>query len=174
MDPGDEEAAGPLAEGTSMSVSDSEDAGVIVEGVQLGAELREARVDRVVSLVARISRVRSALVRLQREIAQDGGIVVVGRDIGTVVLPDADVKLYLEASAEERARRRSLEVHGPEADAGYETVLRDLERRDALDSGRADSPLTPAEDAIVLRTDGMTVDDVVEEVVRIVEAGRWE
>ncbi len=174
VDPGDEEAVGLLAEGASMSVSDSEDVEVIVEGVQLGAQLREARVDRVVSLVARVSRVRSAMVRLQREIARGAAIVVVGRDIGTVVLPDADVKLYLEASAGERARRRSLEVHGPEAEAGYEGVLRDLERRDALDSSRADSPLIPAEDAIVLRTDGLTVEGVVDEVVRIVEAGRWE
>ena len=174
VDPGDEEAVGLLAEGASMSVSDSEAVGVIVEGAQLGAELREVRVDRVVSLVARVSNVRSAMVRLQREIAREGAIVVVGRDIGTVVLPDADVKVYLEASAEERARRRHLEVHGPEADAGYEGVLRDLERRDALDSGRADSPLTPAADAVVLRTDGLTVEDVVDEVVRIVEAGRWE
>jgi cytidylate kinase len=173
VDPGDEESTSRLAEGVSMSVSDSEDMGVIVDGVQLGARLREAPVDRVVSLVARISRVRSALVRLQRDIAREGAIVVVGRDIGTVVLPDADVKLYLEASAEERARRRHLEVHGSEAGPGYETVLRDLERRDALDSGRVDSPLMPASDAIVLQTYGLTVDGVVDEVVRIVEAGQW-
>jgi cytidylate kinase len=173
IDPQDEESTGLLAEEASMSVSGPEGLGVVADGMKLGTQLREPRVDRAVSLVARLSRVRSAMVELQRDIAREGAIVVVGRDIGTVVLPDADVKLYLEASAEERARRRHLEVHGSEAGPGYETVLRDLERRDALDSGRVDSPLMPASDAIVLQTYGLTVDGVVDEVVRIVEAGQW-
>ena len=173
LDPRDEESTGLLAEKTSMCVSDSEDIGVMVDGIQLGMELREPRVDRVVSLVARIPRVRSAMVQLQRDIARDGAIVVVGRDIGTVVLPDADVKLYLEASAKERARRRHSELHESEADVSYARVLRDLEQRDTLDTGRVHSPLAPAADAMVLRTDGLTEDGVVDKVLRIIEVRQW-
>ena len=173
IDPQDEESTGLLAEEASMSVSGPEGLGVVADGMKLGTQLREPRVDRAVSLVARLSRVRSAMVELQRDIAREGAIVVVGRDIGTVVLPDADVKLYLEASAEERARRRHSELRTSDADAGYASVLRDLEERDALDTGRVHSPLTPAPDATVLQTDGLTVDGVVDKVLQIIEVEQW-
>ena len=171
VDPRDEDAVGLLAEEASMSVSGYGDAGVIVDGTELGTQLREPRVDRAVSLVAKIPRVRVAMVELQREIAREGSIVVVGRDIGTVVLPDADLKLYLDASAAERARRRHSEIHASDASISYERVLRDLEERDALDTGRAYSPLKPAHDATVLQTGRLSVDGVVERVLEIFGEG---
>ena len=174
VDPRDEDAVGLLAEEASMSVSGYGDAGVIVDGTELGTQLREPRVDRAVSLVAKIPRVRVAMVELQREIAREGSIVVVGRDIGTVVLPDADLKLYLDASAAERARRRHSEIHASDASISYERVLRDLEERDALDTGRAYSPLKPAHDATVLQTGRLSVDGVVERVLEIFGEGQWE
>ncbi len=174
VDPRDEDAVGLLAEEASMSVSGYGDAGVIVDGTELGTQLREPRVDRAVSLVAKIPRVRVAMVELQREIAREGSIVVVGRDIGTVVLPDADLKLYLDASAAERARRRHSEIHASDASISYERVLRDLEERDALDTGRAYSPLKLAHDATVLQTGRLSVDGVVERVLEIFGEGQWE
>ena len=173
-DPQDEESVGPLAEEGPLSVDGARDLGIVVDGVRLEAQLRGPQVDLAASLVARLPRVRSAMVARQQEIAREGAIVVVGRDIGTVVLPDADVKLYLEASAQERAKRRYSELCASGADAGYAQVLRDLEERDALDTKRAHSPLTPAADAVVLHTDGLTVDGVVDKVLQIIEAERWE
>ena len=174
VDPQDADSVGLLAEQASMSVTGSVDTGVIVNGRELGMQLREPRVDRAVSLVARLPRVRSAMVGLQREIAREGAIVVVGRDIGTVVLPDADLKLYLEASTGERAKRRHSELRGSDASVSYERVLRDLEERDALDTGRVHSPLKPAPDATVLQTGDLTVDGVVEKVLEIIGGGHWE
>ncbi|MEI8332416.1 MAG: (d)CMP kinase [Chloroflexota bacterium] len=128
-------------------------------------QVRGAAVDRHVSTVARQPEVRDALIPVQRALAAGGGIVMVGRDIGTVVLPDAEVKVYLDASARERARRRALErgvdPGGPEAVA----ILADLERRDATDAGRAVAPLRAAEDALILVTDNVPFDAVVERIV---------
>jgi len=114
------------------------------------------------SVVAAFPQVRAALLMFQRSFAaQPGGAVVEGRDIGTVVFPDAELKIYLDASPEVRASRRSREV----ADLAYETVATDLARRDALDQGRADSPLREATDAIVIDTSDLTVDDIVDAVL---------
>ncbi|MCU0505389.1 MAG: (d)CMP kinase [Chloroflexi bacterium] len=143
---------------------------VRVDGRDVTRSVRAAAVDRMVSEVARQPDVRTALVSVQRRLAADAGIVMVGRDIGTVVLPGADLKVYLDASAAERARRRALErgldPEGPETAA----IRADLERRDAVDSGRAIAPLRPADDAIVLVTDGMPFDVVVEHVVELARA----
>jgi cytidylate kinase len=143
---------------------------VRVDGHDVTRSVRAAAVDRLVSEVARQPDVRAALVTVQRRLAADAGIVMVGRDIGTVVLPDADVKVYLDASAAERARRRArergLDPDGPETAA----IRADLERRDAVDSGRAVAPLRPADDAVVLVTDGMSFDAVVERVVDLARA----
>ncbi len=140
---------------------------VRVDGRDVTRSVRAARVDRHVSEVARQPEVRRALVAVQRELAAGAGIVMVGRDIGTVVLPDADLKVYLDASAAERARRRALErgldPDGPET-AG---IRADLERRDAIDSGRAIAPLRPADDAVIVVTDGMGLDAVVARVVAL-------
>jgi cytidylate kinase len=141
---------------------------VRVGGRDVTRSVRGAAVDRRVSESAKQPAVRAALVGLQRALAGEGAIVMVGRDIGTVVLPDADVKVYLDASAGERARRRAaergLDPDGPDAAA----ILEDLQRRDAADAGRAVAPLRPADDAIIVNTDGMSFDAVVDRVVDLV------
>lgn len=130
---------------------------VIVAGADITAELRSPEVGRAVSAVSATPGVRAELVRRQREwVADHGGAVVEGRDIGSVVFPDADVKVFLTASLEERARRRSTD----------ETAA-DLARRDLVDSTRAVSPLVVPEGAVVVDSTGRAVDDVVEEIVRM-------
>jgi cytidylate kinase len=132
------------------------------------AEVEKARVDRAVSDYARMPELRAALVPRQRAIAADGGIIMAGRDIGTVILPDADVKLYLRASAQERARRRAVQRHlhpdGPEAGR----ILDELRARDAIDSGRATAPLRTAAAAVVIDTDGKTYHETVATVERLI------
>ena len=161
LDPSDAEDVGQLALKTDIDVSA---AGVLVDGVDATIEIRGPEVTRAVSLVAANPVVRSDLVRRQREwTAQRGGGVLEGRDIGTVVFPDADLKVYLTASPEVRAARRSTEV----TDLDYEIVAADLARRDALDQGRSNSPLTQAADALFVDTSEMTVEQIIEEIVKV-------
>ena len=116
---------------------------------------------------------RSALVEQQREIAREGGIVVVGRDIGTVVLPRADLKLFLVASASQRAKRRQLEMERRGKDSDYAQVMKDLVVRDEIDTGRAHAPLRPADDAVMLDTDDLDEDGVLGKVLELLGEGRW-
>jgi cytidylate kinase len=132
---------------------------VVVDGVDASIEIRGPEVSRAVSIVAANPAVRTEMVRRQREwVAARGGGVLEGRDIGTVVFPDAELKVYLTADPEVRAQRRSKEV----TDLDYETVAADLARRDALDQGRDLSPLAEAEDAFVLDTTGLAVEEIIE------------
>ncbi len=147
---------------------------VAVGGRDVTDEVRGPEVDAQVSMFARVPEVRSALLVEQRRIAAGGGIVMAGRDIGTVVLPDADVKIYLDASVEERARRRTGE-RGLRGDAdpdgaGAAKILAQLRRRDDLDKGRAVAPLRPADDAVVITTDGNTLEQTVALVVAAVRS----
>jgi CMP/dCMP kinase len=139
---------------------------VTVDGVDVTDEVHTPVVDDAVSAVSRVAELRTALLERQRRLASEpGGIVMAGRDIGTVVLPDADLKIFLDASVEERARRRTeernLDPDGQEA----RYILAQLRRRDDLDSNRAVAPLRPAEDAVHIVTDGNTFEDTVESVV---------
>ncbi len=138
---------------------------VVVDGRDVTDDVRTAIVDQHVSEVARTPAVRAAFLPVQRALASDGGIVVAGRDIGTVVLPDADLKIFLDASVEERARRRSeqreVEPDGPEG----RWILAQLRRRDEIDRTREVAPLRPADDARHIRTDGNTFEQTVAEVV---------
>jgi cytidylate kinase len=138
---------------------------VLVDGVDHTADVRSPAVDAAVSAVSAVGEVRAALLVRQRALAADGGIVMAGRDIGTVVLPDADLKIYLDASVEERARRRTeernLDPGGPEATA----ILNALRRRDHLDATREVAPLRVAADARIITTDGNTFEDTVAAVV---------
>lgn len=138
---------------------------VLVDDIDHTDDVRGPEVDEAVSAVSRVPELRAALLDRQRALAADGGIVMAGRDIGTVVLPDADLKIYLDASVEERARRRAeergLDPDSPEAIE----ILNNLRRRDVLDSTRPVAPLRPAADAVILRTDGNTFEETVAEVV---------
>jgi len=165
----DEEALGRLAESISLQV-EPQAAGpdrVLVDGVDLTELLRTAEVGEAVSLVSRVPRVRDAMVRLQRELAAAGEIVMAGRDIGTVVLPDAPLKVYLDASPEERIRRRHDELLAAGEDASYDDVREELALRDDIDSRRPASPLRPAEDAVHIDTDHLSLDEVVARILEL-------
>ena len=158
VDPGDGEALAKLAGNLDIDLGER----VLVDGTDATAAIRGPDVTAVVSTVAAHPAVRAEMVRRQRLWASEhGGGVAEGRDLGTVVFPDADVKVFLTASEEERARRRQHDDRAPDVNV----VAADLARRDALDSNRAASPLRPADDAVVIDTTGRTVDDVVDQVV---------
>jgi len=141
-----------------------------LDGEDVSAQIRGDEVTRAVSAVAAVPAVRAHLVRLQRELAEGNDRVVLeGRDIGTVVLPDADVKIFLTASAETRAKRRNDQNIAAGLPDDYETVLADVRRRDHLDSTRAVSPLRPADDAVIVDTSEMTQDQVIAHLRDLVE-----
>lgn len=145
---------------------------VIAEGRDVTREIRTPEVDTAVSPVSAVPGVRAAMVRLQREAAQGGDWVVEGRDIGTVVFPDAPVKVFLSATDQERARRRRIDMERLGVDLSQEAVRTKLNARDAYDSSREASPLKAADDAVPLDTTGMTIDEVVDVVVALVEGAR--
>ena len=139
-------------------------------GEDVSTLIRHDDVTRAVSVVSAVPAVRERLVRLQRKLTVgDGSVVVEGRDIGTVVLPDADVKFFLTASAETRARRRNEQNITNGLGDDYEAVLADVQRRDHLDSTRAVSPLRPAGDAIIVDTSDMGEAEVVRHLAKVVE-----
>lgn len=142
---------------------------ILLDGEDVSSEIRGNEVTKAVSAVSAVPEVREQLVALQREItAAAGRIVVEGRDIGTVVLPEADVKIYLTASAEARAFRRNAQNIAEGRGDDYQAVLADVQRRDNLDSTRKVSPLRPAEDAVLVDTSDLNKDEVIDELYRVV------
>jgi cytidylate kinase len=135
---------------------------IFVDGADVTSQLQGPEVDANVSAVSAVPGVREVLVDAQRRIASQGGIVMAGRDIGTVVLRDADLKVYITASDETRAQRRAAELASQGRAVTYEELLKQIRRRDGKDSTRADSPMKKAEDAVALETDGLTLDEVVD------------
>ncbi|MBI4312494.1 MAG: (d)CMP kinase [Chloroflexi bacterium] len=144
------------------------DARVLVGGKDATPHLWDARVGQNVSLVSQAAGLREVLVAQQRRLAQDGGIIMAGRDIGTVVLPHATAKVFLTASPQERARRRHAEMEARGDPASYEEVLAEVQRRDKMDSERKVSPLRPAPDAQVVVTDGMSIEQVASFLLALV------
>ncbi|PEG33637.1 cytidylate kinase [Mycolicibacterium agri] len=171
VDPDDTPAVEKAAENVPLSVGDDPDEDrAYLDAEDVSAEIRGEAVTKAVSAVSAVPAVRARLVGLQRELAAGpGSVVVEGRDIGTVVLPDADVKIFLTASAEERARRRNEQNIAKDLGDDYDAVLADVKRRDHLDSTRAVSPLRAAEDALVVDTSDMTEAEVVAHLVELVE-----
>ena len=158
-----------LARETSIDVT--ADSKVLVNGRDVSAGLTRREVEAAVSLVARAAGVRQVLVAQQRQMAQGGSVVMVGRDIGTTVMPDAELKVYLGASPQERARRRYSEVVKRGEAAQLPDILADLERRDRIDSERLISPLQPAADAVVIDTNGLTIEQVIAQIMGIMGEG---
>ncbi|MBP8857832.1 MAG: (d)CMP kinase [Anaerolineaceae bacterium] len=152
------------------SVNDGRMYDVLLDGVDVTWEIRSAPVAANVSVVSTYAGVRKAMTEQQRRIGLQGNVVMVGRDIGTVVLPDADLKIYLDASAEERARRRFVEEQARGIPTSYEDILDNVRTRDKIDSSREVAPLRPAEDAIILNSDHLDADGVLEAAIRLVEA----
>ncbi len=168
----DDDALESAAQDTDVRVLGREVA-ISVAGADLGAELTDLAVSAAASAVAARPRVRAVLVAKQQAIASETGgeIVMVGRDIGTVVLGDASTKIFLDGPAEERARRRHAEMAAGGSGVSYEEVLTELRARDARDMEREDSPLRPAADAHVVQSEGLGVEEVVEAVLRLAAGG---
>lgn len=140
-----------------------------LNGRDVSARIRDLDVTRAVSAVSAQKAVRDAMTGLQRRLGRDGGIVMEGRDIGTVVFPDAEYKIYLDASIEVRAGRRHKELMAKGVDIDFETLLADVRERDRANTERAIAPLRKAPGAIVIDTSGMTIDEQVDSVVSIVK-----
>lgn len=171
VDPADTQAVIEATADLPLEVSDDPDSKeVLLAGEDVSGEIRGPEVTRNVSAVSAIPEVRVNLVELQRKLARQAHRAIVeGRDIGTVVLVDAPAKAFMTASAEVRAQRRYDQDVAAGRDADFETVLADVQRRDALDSSRATSPLRPADDATVIDTSEMHPDEVLSTLVELIE-----
>jgi cytidylate kinase len=148
----------------SPSLRDGRLYDVWLNGEDVTWAVREPEVGATVSRVAEHPAVRNALLPLQRTIASSGPVVMVGRDIGTIVVPDAGLKIYLDATPEERARRRFREAAARGSTQSFEAVLGETLRRDAIDTGRDTAPLRPALDAVLIKTDGIPIERIVAEI----------
>jgi len=151
------------------TVQDGRVMDVLMNGEDVTWEIRTPKVDQNVSPLSTYRGVRKILTERQRDIGMRGNMVMVGRDIGTVVFPDARYKIYLEASPEERARRRLKEMLQRGESHTFEEVLQSILRRDRIDSTRIHAPLKPAADAVIIDTDGKTIEEVLEETLAIVK-----
>jgi len=165
LDVNDEAVVTALAEEVLIDVrppskQDGRACDVLVSGEDITWETRRPEVDANVSVISAYAGVRQALTLQQRRIGMRGRVVMVGRDIGTVVLPESDLKIYLEASPEERARRRHRELVGRGGRADYDEIFHNVIDRDQIDSTRAVAPLCPAVDAVVIDSDHLTADEV--------------
>jgi cytidylate kinase len=164
LPPDDEDAVAALARSADIVV----EAGVVaIDGHDVTRAIRTPEIDKAATSVARLPRVREILVGRQRAIGEPGGVVMEGRDIGTVVFPQADLKIYLDASPEERARRRALDPAHSGGQAGQAAVMASITARDTSDSTRTVSPLTLAEDATLIDTTDMPIDQVVARVLTL-------
>jgi cytidylate kinase len=143
---------------------------VKIDGHDVTSAIRTPEMDKAASAVARLPQVRAALVARQRKLGEAGGVVMEGRDIGTVVFPEADLKIYLDASAEERARRRANDAAHSGAQAGQAAVAEAIAARDKADTTRTASPLTLAADAVLIDTTDLPIDEVVKRALALVDA----
>jgi CMP/dCMP kinase len=168
VDLSDEAALSALAARMTLDVAEGR---VRVDDHDVAAAIRTSEIDIAAAVVARYPSVRAALIKRQRALGEGGGVVMEGRDIGTVVFPAAEVKVYLDASPEERARRRATDPShaAGRGAAAIQEVATALEARDRIDRTRAASPLTQAEDAVVIDTTALSIDDAVEKVMEVVK-----
>ncbi len=170
----DEAAVTALAQRLNIDVrppttDDGRQYTVLADGQDITWAIRDEDVDAGVSPVSAYLGVREALVPQQRRISARGPVVMVGRDIGTIVLPSADLKIFLDANIHERARRRYRELRGRGQEANYVDVLAAMKRRDEIDSRREFSPLAPADDAIIIDTSHLTIDQVLEVIQGLIK-----
>ena len=174
VDLGSAELLTDLAQERVMEVvfDDEGEVRILLDRRDVTPYLRRQEIEEGVSRVSRVPGVRDVLVAHQRRLAKGERLVMAGRDIGTVVLPEAPVKVFLTASAEERARRRYQELQSMGKVMGYQQVLEDTEQRDRLDTERPIAPLRPAEDASEVKTDGLSVEQVIEHIMALVEGSQ--
>jgi cytidylate kinase len=166
ISPEDKEKLCELATATEFDFVPSKEGvlSVFIDGEDVSSKLLRPVIEGLVALVAKVAEVRQAMVSEQRKLAQRGKVVMAGRDIGTVVLPWAELKIFLTASTEERARRRHKELLRRGENSSFETVLADLRKRDEIDINRTISPLKPAEDAIIINTENLSLEQVVDKI----------
>ena len=166
IDPADE---GKLADLCARSVvtikKDNSDPRFYVDGIDVTGEIRTPEMGMMASAVSQSPAVRARLLLLQRELGKVGGVVMDGRDIGTVVFPDADVKFFLDAHAEERGKRRYLELKANGMDVDCERITREIRDRDEQDRGREIAPLKKADDAVLIDSTGITIDETVDRMM---------
>jgi len=163
----DEAAVSALAQRANLVV---EGGLVTIDGHDVTRAIRTPEIDKAATAVARLPKVREVLVARQRALGAEGGVVMEGRDIGTVVFPNADVKIYLDASAEERARRRAADTAHSGSQAGQAAVAAAIDARDKADTTRTISPLAIAPDAVHIDTTGMPISSVVDQVMGLVRS----
>jgi cytidylate kinase len=166
IDPADEEMLAELCARTEVTIKkDNKDPRVFVDGIDVSGEIRTPEMGMMASAVSKSPAVRARLLTLQRELGINGGVVMDGRDIGTVVFPEADMKFYLDASAEERGRRRYIELKAKGMDVDRAQITREIEERDRQDSGREIAPLRRADDALLIDSSAMSIDEVLTRMV---------
>jgi cytidylate kinase len=174
IDPTKEEAVTALSKELDLQIKpyageqDGRQYTVLLDGDDITWEIRSPEVDANVSVVSSFSGVRREMVRRQREIAEKGKVVMVGRDIGTVVVPDAPLKLYITAAPEERARRRWIDRKAQGHEADFAEILEDVNRRDRFDSSRQHSPLRAAKDALILDNTDKSPEAILTEILGII------
>ena len=174
VDPADTEAVGSLAESVSIDlVGEADDLKVTLNGQDVTNEIRGEAVTEMSSIISTIPAVRRAMVARQREMGQRGAVLN-GRDIGTVVFPNADIKFFLTASADERAQRRFREEHGQHPEVSFSETLAEMTERDRRDSSRSDSPLKIAEDAIVIDSSSLSIEEVLKRMLAAVRERQVE
>jgi cytidylate kinase len=166
IDPADEQRLAELCARTAVTIKkDNKDPRVFVDGIDVSGEIRTPEMGMMASAVSKSPAVRARLLTLQRELGINGGVVMDGRDIGTVVFPEADMKFYLDASAEERGRRRYIELKAKGMDVDRAQITREIEERDRQDSGREIAPLRRADDALLIDSSAMSIDEVLNRMV---------
>ncbi len=169
VDPADESALGNLCAHTAIIIKkDNSDPRIYVDGIDVSNDIRTPEMGMMASAVSKSPVVRARLLTLQRELGSRGGVVMDGRDIGTVVFPDADVKFFLEASAEVRGRRRYLELKAKGLDVNLGTITREIIERDEQDSTREHAPLKRAGDAVLIDSSLMGIEEVLKAMLSVV------
>ena len=162
IDPEDEQGLAELCARTVVTIKkDNKDPKIFVDGIDVSGEIRTPDMGMMASAVSKSPAVRARLLTLQRELGKSGGVVMDGRDIGTVVFPEADMKFYLDASVEERGRRRFVELKAKGMDVERAQITREIRDRDRQDSGRTIAPLRQADDALRIDSSDMSIDDVL-------------
>jgi len=156
----------------NMKITIRENGEVFLNEKEVSKKIREKEVNEFISQVSKIQIVRDKLLALQRKMAEGKNVIMEGRDIGTIVFPNADVKIYLDASPEERAKRRVKQNQEKGIETSYEEVLKSIKNRDKQDSTRKVAPLKQAEDAIYIDSSHMTIEEVTEKIIKIIERTR--
>ncbi len=171
VDTESEEALVPLATHLDVQfIAEGDLVKVILEGEDVSSELRKEETGSIASKVAALPRVREALLRRQRSFRAGQGLIADGRDMGTVVFPDAEVKIFLDATAQERANRRFNQLQDKGVSVRFDHLLRDIQQRDDRDRNRAVAPLRPADDALVLDSTSLSIEEVVVQALQYIES----